>query len=293
MKYTITDFRKDYSTENQCLDRLFQLKYGKLEACPSCGVVNAKFKRVPKRRSYWCTECNHQLYPTAGTVFEKTTTPLTHWFYAIFLFTTTRNGLAAKELERQLGVTYKTAWRMAKQIRVLMSDGPIEMLTGEVIIDETFIGGQERFKHKHKRSKVPGYTLKVPVFGMMEKNTNKIITKVMQIDQINKEHLVPIIRKNIHKDSTIVTDGFGAYRAVGKEFKQHEVLNHEVEEYVRNGFTTNNIEGFWSSLKRTIRGTHIHVSHKYLPLYVGENSFRYMNKDKADTMFNLILKKVS
>lgn len=293
MKFTINDFKRDYSTEEQCLERLFQLKYGKLEACPNCGDVNAKFKRVPKRRSYWCTECNYQLYPTAGTVFEKSTTPLTHWFYSIFLFTTTRNGVAAKELERQLGVTYKTAWRMAKQIRTLMANSDVGILSGEVIVDETFVGPQEKFKHFNKKKKGGGYVNKTPVFGMMEKGTNKIITKVMKVEEIDGIHLTPILKKSIDKDSTIVTDGFTGYKQLSTHFKAHEVVNHFKKQYVnKNGFTTNNLEGFWSSMKRMIRGTHIHVSTKYLDLYVAETSFRYMNRNKPETLFNLILERV-
>jgi len=98
--YTIAQFRKEYGNDARCLDRLFTISYGKIEGCPGCGVVGAEFRRITTRRCYQCRVCYHQLYPTKGTIFEKTRTPLTYWFYAMYLMTTTRNGVSAKELER-------------------------------------------------------------------------------------------------------------------------------------------------------------------------------------------------
>src|SRR6478672_10923667 len=117
-KYTITEFRQDYPNDDACLDKIFKLRFTNL-VCPKC-ENDKPFTRVKNRRSYQCPCCGFQVYPTEGTIFEKTTTPLTYWFYAIFLQTTTRNGVAAKELERQLNVCYKTALRMAHQIKKLM-----------------------------------------------------------------------------------------------------------------------------------------------------------------------------
>jgi transposase len=121
MKYTIEQFRKDYPNDAVCLDKIFKLRYGKLECCPKCAVTPAVFRRIATRRSYQCRDCYHQLYPTAGTVFEKTRTPLTYWFYAMYMMSVTRNGVSAKELQRCLGVTYKCAWRMANVIFFRMS----------------------------------------------------------------------------------------------------------------------------------------------------------------------------
>ncbi|HTA84043.1 MAG TPA: hypothetical protein VK783_13960 [Bacteroidia bacterium] len=109
MKYTIKQFRAEYPNDDVWLSKLFQLKYNKLEACPKCATVNAEFKRIPTRRCFQCVECGHQLYPTAGTIFDKTTTPLTHWFFVIYMMSVTRNGVSGKEIERALGVSYKTA----------------------------------------------------------------------------------------------------------------------------------------------------------------------------------------
>lgn len=143
MKYTIQQFRKDYP-DDACLDKLFSLRYGEKPECPGCHR-ESKFHRVRGRKSYACQWCAHQIYPCAGTPLEKTTTPLTSWFYAMYLMTATRNGVSAKELERQLGVSYKCAWRMGHKIRALMDKlGMSEPLSGHVEVDETYVGGKRR-----------------------------------------------------------------------------------------------------------------------------------------------------
>jgi transposase-like protein len=293
-KYTITEFRKDYPNDDACLDKLYKLRFAGL-TCPKCYSDNP-FIRVKGRRSYQCSCCAFQLYPTQGTVFEKTTTPLTYWFYANFLQTTTRNGVAAKELERQLNVCYKTALRMAHQIKKLMADNNEIKMTGIVEIDETFIGGKAANKHNEIRKaqlkEGTGYKHKMPVFGMLERN-GRIFLRAIPFGSVNGKSLKPMIRKNANKNSTLITDGFGAYKDLNLEFKAHEVVNHNENEYVRGNFHTNSIEGFWAQLKRTIGGTHISVSRQHLQKYVDEVAFRYMHRDNQDIMFDTILKRVA
>jgi hypothetical protein len=286
--YSFDQFRKDYPDDKSCLDKLFQIKFGNLGACPCCAVVDAKFKRITTRRCYQCVECGYQLYPTAGTVMHKSRTPLIFWFQAIFLFTTTRNGVAAKELQRQFNITYKTAWRMAGKIREAMVSTSTEKLIGDVIVDETFLGGKMGNKHKHKQLKGTGHRGKIPVFGMIDEK-GRVITVVLDGEPTG-EILKPIIRKYVDRDARIISDGFGAYSGLRHEFNDHQVVNHERGEF-RNeaGFSTNPIETYWSSLKRMIRGTHINVSYKHLPKYIAENSFRSENKDQPEKMFELIL----
>ncbi|MBL8650760.1 MAG: IS1595 family transposase [Sphingopyxis sp.] len=142
---TIAQFFKRFPSEEACLNHLFDVRFGQGFECPRCERAS-KWFRIKAERAYSCQWCGHHLHPTVGTPFEKTRTPLQSWFYAIFLFTTTRNGVAAKELQRQLGVTYKTAWRMADLIRKHMGDVDGDVLIGgegkEVEIDETLIGGK-------------------------------------------------------------------------------------------------------------------------------------------------------
>lgn len=288
--YSITQFRKDYPNDKACLGKLFQVKYAKLGGCPRCGVAQAEFRKILTRPCYQCVECGYQLHPMAGTMFAKTRTPLMLWFYAIYLYTVTRNGVAAKELQRQLKITYKTAHRMSHQIRKLMVSNSSDKLTGFVILDETFIGGLEKNKHKHKRSKVVGHTGKVGVFGMLD-DKGHIIAIVLD-QEPSGEVLKPIIRDKVHKDSIIISDGFGGYSGLKKEFKDHQIVNHEKEIYVNDaGYTTNPMETHWSLLKRMIKGTHIHVSRKHLPKYIAENIFRYENRVRPEEMFELILQK--
>lgn len=290
-KYTLTQFKAAYPTNDACLDRIFQLRYNNL-VCPKC-ESDKKFTRVNNRRSYQCPSCGFQIYPTQGTIFEKSTTPLTFWFYAIFLQTTTRNGVAAKELERSLNICYKTALRMNHQIKMLMASGKSnEPFTGVIQADESFFGGLNKNRHADKKipeSQGRSTKDKTPVFGMVDLKGN--VSAHVVADTTGKS-LKEVIDAIVDKDnSIIVTDEWLGYNKL-KEDYQHVILNHLGGEYVRGGFHNNTIEGFWSQLKRTIKGTHIHVSRKHLQKYVDEVAFRYEQKDKQDTMFETILSHV-
>jgi len=290
-KLTITQFNQRFPNNDVCLDYIFNLKYGHLTECPEC-KAKFNYSRVKERRAYQCSNCRNQVYPTAGTIFHQSTTPLTYWFLAIYLHTICKNGVAAKELERQLNVCYKTALRMAHQIKILMSDKINEKFFGEVVADESYFGGENRNRHRSKRKKLGGgYLSKTAVFGIMDTKGEKIYTTVMHTEQINGLVLKPLIKKMVEKDSTLVTDYFGAYRGLNKDYR-HIRLNHSDNEFARDGFSSNRAENFWSGLKRQIKGTHISVSPKHLQKYVSENSFRYVNRDKQERMLDIILNRL-
>jgi transposase-like protein len=257
-----------------------RVRYGDRHDCQGCGK-SAHYYRVNNRRSYACEYCGYQVYPTAGTPFDRTRTPLRDWFHVMFLFVTTRNGVAAKEVERQLGVTYKTAWRMCHEIRKYMAavDGcePIGGLGSVVEIDETFIGG-------YKRGALGGAG-KTVVLGMREKGGD-VVTQV--IPNRARKTLIPIIETHVARFSTVHTDEWLGYSALANLLNRysHARVNHDAGQYVcrRTGATTNGIEGFWAQLKRGINGTHIHVSAKHLPKYLGEFEFRHNRRDRPETM---------
>lgn len=289
-KYTITQFRNDYPDNDACLNKLFQLRYSNL-ICPKCDA-DKPFKRVKNKKSYQCPCCGFQVYPMAGTFFEKSTTPLTHWFYAIYLQTTTRNGVAAKELERQLNVCYKTALRMAHQIKKLMGNDKPDKLTGHVEIDESYFGMKVANMTKKKRAQMTdenGTFLdnKTGIMGFVSRE-GQVKTEVMHAGKTFKER----VRDNVSKEATIITDAHLGYQGLDIEFFKHEMVNHVMGEYKREDWHTNTIEGFWSQLKRTIKGTHIHCNAEYLQLYADEVAFRYMERKNQASMFETILNHV-
>jgi predicted RNA-binding Zn-ribbon protein involved in translation (DUF1610 family) len=289
-KYTINEFRLAYPDDNACLHKLFQLRYTNL-VCPKCDN-DKPFTRVKDRRAYQCLCCGFQVYPTAGTIFEKSTTPLTHWFYAIYLQTTTRNGVAAKELERQLSICYKTALRMAHQIKRLMANEKMDKLTGIVEADESYFGQKYSTMTKKKRASMIDENNnlkdnKTGVMGFVSRD-GKVRTEVMHGGKSFKER----VRDNVSKDAILVTDSHKGYEGLDIEFFKHETINHFMGEYKRDEWHTNTVEGFWSQLKRTIKGTHIHVSKQHLQKYADEVAFRYMHRDRQDTMFETILSHV-
>ena len=143
--YTYEDFKTEFPNSDACLAKIMELRYGQNPTCTEC-KRETRYYRIAKRRAYACQFCGAHVYPCVGTQFEKSTTTLDKWFFAIYLFTTTRHGVAAKELERQLGVTYKCAWRIAHEIRKHMAGIDVGALFGEVEADETYVGGRRSGK---------------------------------------------------------------------------------------------------------------------------------------------------
>ena len=263
MRYTYKQFKAEYPDDDACLEAVFQNRFGDLKDCPKCGVVDTKFYRVKKRQCYACMHCGYQLHPLANTIFRKSSTPLTNWFHAIYLFSVAKNGVSAKELECHLGVTYKTAWRMCKHIRLLMQQESGK-LTGEVETDETYIGG--------KHSRRVGFSKKQVVFGLVERNGRAMTSHVKSS---GARILVPAIQGNVELSAHIYSDEWRSYKSLPKLGYAHTTVNHSALEYVRGSAHTNTIEGFWSQLKRSIDGTYHAVSPKYLQSYLNEFTFRY------------------
>lgn len=265
-KLSVQDFFKRFPTDEACLDHLMRTRFGETLACPKCKRVG-KFSRLNNLPAYSCPWCGHHIHPMQGTPFARTHTPLQKWFYAMYMFTTTRNGVAAKELERALGVTYKTAWRMGHEIRKYMGhvDGNAP-LDGHVEIDETYIGGE-----KKGGGSGAARASKTIVMGMVQRG-GEAMTEI--VPDVRTETLEPIVHRNVAAGSVVNTDGLRAYSGL-KYLYHHVALDHGAKEYVRERHHTNTIEGFWSIVKRTIKGTHIHVSAKHLPKYLGEIEYRF------------------
>jgi transposase len=285
-KFTFAQFKAEYRDDDACLLAILKRRYGDAEACPNCGIIG-KLTRIEGRRAFACKEGCH-IYPCAGTVFEHSSTPLTLWFHAMYLMTSTRNGVAAKELQRQLGVTYKCAWRIGHQLRALMAARDKATTPGKlsqhVEIDEAYIGGRETLRQQKAGSN------KTVVLGMVQRGG---AFKGRVLPDAKKPTLLPEIFQHVAPGTTISTDNLAAYKKLGDHGYKHGVVRHERMEWVRGEFGTNRIEGFWAHLKNGIRSTHIHVSPQHLQKYVNEFGYRYNNRHEPAEMFRRMLAQIS
>lgn len=264
---TTAQFFKAFPDDEACLAHLFDVRFGQGFACPKCERPS-KWFRIKAERAYSCQFCGHHLHPTVGTPFEQTRTPLQLWFYAIHLFTMTRHGVSAKELQRQLGVTYKTAWRMGHLIREHMAEVDGEASIGgpgtAVEVDETLVGGVQRGTHMR------GSAGKTVVVAAMQRDGD-IITAV--VPNQRRATLQPFVTANVKPGGELHTDELQSYLGLHKAGYRHMTVNHGAHEYVGfQGATVNGVESFWRHLKCSLAGTHVSVSPKHLGRYCKELS---------------------
>lgn len=278
---TRKEFDALFPTDDVCLEHLMKVRYGMRFLC-RCNR-EAHYYRVRGRRCFECEFCGYQVYPTALTPFENTRTPLKDWYFVMFLFCASRNGVAAKEVERQLGVTYKTAWRMCNRIRNHMhvvdgdtpigGDGPDSPF---VEVDKMFVGGVDRV----------GQDDKTIVLGMAERGGD-VITRV--VEDRRATTVIPHVIEHVKPGSKIATDEGRTFADLRVEGYWHATVNHSAKEYVRGPVHTNTIEAFWANVKRGIKGTYVHVSAKHLPSYLGEFEFRHNLRFAPYAMFPALL----
>jgi transposase-like protein len=284
-KLTIRQFFARFPDDETCLQHVMDVRYGLRHTCRKCGVVDATFHRMSDRRAFACAHCGDHVYPTAGTVLQDTRTPLQLWFYAIYLFVSTRHGVSGKELQRQLGVTYKTAWRMGMKLRELIcSADEFRLLKGHVEADEAFIGG--------RRPAVRRWENKTTVVGMKERD-GLMQTEVVPDNKMST--LFDVITSNVERGSTVSTDEHLSYNLLTEEGYVHGSVAHAKKEWAKRDPETgvnhhvNSVESFWRLFKRSIDSTHIHVSQKYMQRYLDEFTFRSNHRAMEGAMFDLLI----
>jgi transposase-like protein len=301
-RYTVMEFMQDFPDDATCLEWLWRMRFsedGTHAFCDKCQTERAfaRYATAQRRQSWTCKSCGNHLHPTAGTIFHKSATALHLWFYAMYLMTSTRCGISAKQLERELGVTYKTAWRMYNLIRGELMTQDETPLVGEVEADETYVGGRPRLKDRPRkadgtlrRGPRTGADRKIPVFGAVERG-GKVRATV--VPNTTAETISTRVEEFILPESVLFTDEYAVYTKVGAKFAEHHRVNHSAKVYVSGNAHTQTIEGFWSLLKRGISGTYHAVSAKHLQGYLNEYAWRYNHRDALDesgpAMFALLL----
>ena len=279
---TMKDLPRD---EDKARELLEKLRWGDKVCCPRCGSDNItkiepnEAKKI-RKGLYRCRDCrkakrNAQFTVTVGTIFEDSHIKLDVWLQAIVMLCSSKKGMSAHQMHRQLGITYKSAWFMMHRIRYAMEQKSFGKLNGIVEADETYIGGKGR-----RTARLTGFENKTAVVALVQRNGD---VRSFPVETVSAKTLRNILTENLDKETRLMTDELQGYIKVGREFKSHEVVKHGKFEYVRGDVTTNTVEGYFGLLKRGVNGTYHHISKEHLHRYLAEFNFRYNNRKIDDT----------
>jgi transposase len=298
-RYSFYEFDRDFPDDDACFEWLTRHLYPEGITCPKCARVTSHY-RVKGRTALACQTCGHHEYPLAGTIFERSSTSLRLWFHGFFLMSQTRCGISAKQLERELGVTYKCAWRMFNRIRSVLADDDSTPLSGAVEMDETYVGGKPRGREVRAMARTglgpmqagqaAARAKKTTVFGMVERG-GKVVARVVPSEW--QASAFEQVEARVLPASIIYTDEAAAYTPLGAKGYYHRRINHSAKVYVDGDIHTNTIEGFWSTVKGGLRGVYHSVSAKWLQSYLDEYSFRYNHRSDEAGMFDAFLAKIA
>lgn len=280
MKYTVKQLQADFPNDTKCLEWLIQYLYPNGIICRKCKKATKHYK-VNGRRSYACCRCGSHFSPTAGTIFHKSHIPLTDWFHAIYIMSTNKSGTSSRQIERELGVSYRTAWRMMHQIRSMMGNKDTK-LENEVEVDEAYVH-PNTFKRSSARRKYGRDSRRTGeiLFGAVQRGGD---VKIWHVKSSGVRVLRTLILSNVKEETIVHSDGHKSYMKLPHYGYEHRTTNHSIGEYYTPDSYTQNIENVWSHLKRGVKGVYRHVNSGYLQLYANEYAWRY-NHRKLNVLF--------
>lgn len=283
----LSTLSKKYNTQEKCIQHLENVRWYGVPICPHCDSERMT-PRKKRKFFYHCNACNKDSTVLFGTIFEGSKLPLPKWFQLISLMLNAKKGISSKQLQRTLGVTYKTAWYSAMRVRCAMVDEH-ELLEGIIEVDEAYIGGKPRHRntgfqtatYSKLTTKRGSGTKNIPVVGMVERG-GKVRLEIK--NQLSSKAMIALLKKyvNVSDDTTMMTDESRLYKAFDKVVK-HLSVNHSKKEYVRGNAHTNTIEGVWQAIKGSIRGQYQVLSRKYLPFYLAEFAYKYNRRQDSGT----------
>ena len=273
-----------FGSDERCRDYLEELRWPEGVKCPRCD--SESISRITTRNQLDCNDCRYRFSVTTGTLFHDSHLPLSKWFMAIYLVTESKKGISAKQLQRMLDTSYKTAWYLGHRIRAAMGDDDQPLLRGIVEVDETFVGGR-RFgvgRGNYRDADNP------PGVGAVERGGE---VRLRVVRDRSRGTLQGFIRDHVADDTeAIYTDEWQGYAGLADADTRHETVNHSAKEYVRVDVHTNTVEGVWSLFKRGIVGSYHQISTKHLPAYLDEMEFRFNHRENEflfrDTLLVLL-----